>query len=318
MTRRMWQRAMIGLARSHRMTCFMQQSRATSFLSRRFVAGGTPADAVDYAQNLLAEHGIRSSLFYLGEYVDDRGKVSENLRNKLDVATLLAGSGLDLHISVDPTQIGYQVDPALSYANAESIAARIRAGIGNRVGAHCLMFDMEDAAVVDPTIALHDHLHAQGYPVALTLQAYLRRTLDDLEAQVAQGARVRLVKGAFAADGTVAHRSQQAIKANFRKLIARMLSRRARDQGFYPIIATHDTDLHGFARTTAADHGWSPGEYEFEMLLGVRSDVARALAAQGERVRLYTPFGRDWWPYAVRRIGENRRNAILLARSLIA
>ena len=95
-----------------------------------------------------------------------------------------------------------------------------------------------------------------------------------------------------------------------------MFSREARDTGFYPIIATHDDGLHRYAIERAAANDWHAGDYEFEMLLGVRGDVAEDLARRGERVRLYLPFGRDWWPYAVRRIGENPRNAWLLLRSL--
>lgn len=95
-----------------------------------------------------------------------------------------------------------------------------------------------------------------------------------------------------------------------------MLSVEARTHSFYPIIATHDDKIHRFALHRAADAGWQQGEYEFEMLLGVRPDIARSLAQSGEQVRVYVPFGRDWWPYAVRRIGENPRNAVLLARSM--
>jgi len=97
-----------------------------------------------------------------------------------------------------------------------------------------------------------------------------------------------------------------------------MLSVQARKAGFYPIIATHDTGLQDYAVATARANGWQPGTYEFEMLLGVREDAARGLAARGERVRLYVPFGRDWWPHAARRIGENPANAVLLLRSLVS
>lgn len=171
--------------------------------------------------------------------------------------------------------------------------------------------------MVNSTIALHDDLRAARLPVALTLQAYLRRTEGDLQAQIARGSRVRLVKGAFAAGTRVAFTRQGAIKTNFRHLIELMLSRQAREAGFYPVIATHDDHLHAHAIEHAEGNGWHPSEFEFEMLVGVRDNVARALAARGHQVRLYVPFGRDWWPYAVRRIGENPRNAWLLARSLV-
>jgi proline dehydrogenase len=178
------------------------------------------------------------------------------------------------------------------------------------------MFDMEDASLVEPTIGLHDEIRQRGLPVALTLQAHLKRTAADLRAQIAAGSRVRLVKGAFVAGADIAYTRQRDIKSNYRRLLEQMLSARARKRGFYPIVATHDHRIHELAIATARRNGWKAGQYEFEMLLGVRTDVARALVQRGERVRLYLPFGREWWPYAVRRIGESPRNAMLLARSL--
>lgn len=317
MVRRLWQTAMIGLARSPRVTSFMQRTRSTSTLARRFVAGKTPSEAIDRALHLLQKDGIRSSLFYMGEYVDRPDLVRENVEAITEAVRALGRSGLDIHVSIDPTQIGHQIKPELAQENARRIAAVLQDQIGDRTGVHCLMLDMEDTSVTAPTIALHNALQDDGYPVALTLQAYLRRTMADLTAQIARGSRVRLVKGAFAAGPDVAFTSRAEIKRNSRALIDLMLSSAARDSGFYPIIATHDTRLHDYAIERARRSGWAAGEYEFEMLLGVRGDVAQALARRGERVRLYVPFGRDWWPYAVRRIGENPANAVLLARSLL-
>jgi len=162
-----------------------------------------------------------------------------------------------------------------------------------------------------------NYLSEGGLPVALTLQAYLKRTSSDMEPLIDSGAKVRLVKGAFAASQDIAFTHQAEIKNNYRRLVELMLSKKAKEQGFYPIIATHDNKIHDFAIKIAKKNGWKQGQYEFEMLLGVRSDVAEYLSDRGERVRLYVPFGHDWWPYAVRRIGENPRNGLLLARSLI-
>ena len=181
-----------------------------------------------------------------------------------------------------------------------------------------MMLDMEDQSIIDWTIALHDVLLSAKMPVALTLQAYLRRTKSDLLTQIRRGTRVRLVKGAFAAGRAVAFTSTGYIKANSRRLIDLMFSRAARDAGFYPIIATHDERLQQYAIECAAREGWRAGEYEFEMLLGVRDGIAEGLSRRGERVRFYLPFGRDWWPYAMRRIGENPHNASILLRSLVA
>lgn len=317
MFRRWWQMAMIALARSGPVTRFIQDTRATSSLASQYVAGRTPAEGVARARTLLEADRIRSSLFYMGEYVDRLDLVEENLRNQMAIAEKLAEAGLDIHVSADPTQIGHHIDPALVDERAEKLARTIGGLARGREGVNCLMLDMEDQTLIDPTIGLHARLRHKGLPVALTLQAYLRRTEADLVEEIARGSRVRLVKGAFAAGVDIAFASRREIKANSRRLIDLMFSPRARTSGFYPIIATHDTALHAHAITTAEVNGWPKGSYEFEMLLGVREDVAKDLAARGERVRLYVPFGQNWWPHAVRRIGENPSNAVLLARSLI-
>ena len=318
MLRRIWQSVMIALARSGWLTRLGRGTSLRASPSRRYVAGGDAAAGMGRARELAAADGIRASLFFLGEYVEDRGKIAEAVENKLAVAGELAEAGLDIHVSVDPTQIGGSLDDDLMDANADAIAARIGAFTGLPGGVHCMMIDMEDHSVVDKTIALHDRLQAAGYPVALTLQAYLRRTEADIARLIERPSRVRLVKGAFVASSDIAFTSQAEIKANYRRLIDLMFSPEAREAGFYPIIATHDDRLHAYAREVARRNGWPEGTYEFEMLMGVRGDVAGALAAAGERVRLYVPFGRDWWPYAIRRIGENPRNALLLARSLVS
>jgi len=318
MLRRAWQNAMINLARSPAAARFMQGNRATSFLVNKYVAGQSPAQAVKVAGELLSAYGMRSSLFYLGEYVNRLDLVAENVANILAVAQALEQTDFDVHVSVDPTQIGQSLDPGLARDNAWRIAEEISRASGDRPGIHCLMFDMEDASVCGTTVALHDELRKKGLPVALTLQAYLRRTDSDMRAQIDAGNRVRLVKGAFAEDSDIAYTRQEDVKANFRRLIEMMFASDAKGNGFYPIVASYDNRILEFAINLARRNGWKPGQYEFEMLLGVQSDVAHDLARRGERVRMYLPFGRDWWSYAVRRIGESPRNAVLLARSLIS
>ncbi len=318
MLKRAGQGTMIAAARSSWLKRFMQGTRATSSLAERYVAGREGAEAVAHAQTLMAQDGIRASLFFMGEYVDTPELVDENVAQKLAITDALAATGLELHISVDPTQIGYQIDPEIVLKHAKSIASAIAAQSGGRGGINCMMIDMEDESVTGPTIALHDALADMGFPMALTLQAYLRRTAADLDAQIRRGSRVRLVRGAFVGAEEVAYTEIAEIKANYRHLIDRMLSPEALEAGFYPIIATHDTSLHDYAIAKASAEGWPKDRYEFEMLLGVREDVARALAARGERVRLYLPFGKNWWPYAIRRIGEYPGNARLLAKSLLS
>lgn len=313
-----WQKTMIALARSRAAKALAERLIGGSALARQYVGGADAAAAVETAKDLMSRHAITASLFHLGEYVDTPELAQSNFAAKIAAARLAGEAGIDVHVSVDPTQLGHLFDPEGAEARMRAIAAEIRDAAGQRPGVHMLMLDMEDASFTDATIALHDALALAGLPVGLTLQAYRHCTLDDMRRAVATGARVRLVKGAFAAGSSLALQKEAEIKANYRKLISLMLSPEARASGFYPIIATHDTTLHDYARREARSHGWQPGEYEFEMLLGVRTNVAEALACDGEKVRLYVPFGHDWWPYAVRRIGENPRNALLLARSAVS
>lgn len=315
--KRLWQRGMIALARSSGVKDFMQARSGMQKLARRFVAGADAASAVATARRLLDEKGIHTSFYYLGEYIDRLELVQVNVDQKLAIAALLTDEAFDVHISVDPTQIGLQTDPDQVGPRARSIGRAITRASAGKPGFHCLMLDMEDVGVVDFTLALHDDLRRLELPVAVTLQAHLRRTERDLTRVIENGGKVRLVKGAFVDAKDVAFTTEAEIKENYRKLVSLMLSPQARESGFYPIVATHDDRILAEAVMLARVNGWPQGAYEFEMLLGVRSDVAEGLARQGERVRLYVPFGRDWWPYAIRRIGESPANGVLLARSLI-
>lgn len=295
----------------------MQASSSASSLAGRYVGGGDVEEALTTAKNLRSQN-IRASLFFLGEYVDSEERVEENVAAKIAVTRRLSEAGLDVHVSLDPTQIGCSIDWQLGSENARRIAQVVRETSQDRPGLHCVMLDMEDFSVNQATLNLHGCLLEGGFPVALTLQAYLRKTYGDMERAIAQGAKVRLVKGAFAAKSDVAFTGFAEIKDNFRRLIDLMLGKEAKTAGFYPIIATHDESLQAYTIDRARNAGWEQGAYEFEMLYGVRPGLAKGLAEAGERVRLYLPFGRDWWPYAVRRIGENPRNALLLARSLVS
>jgi proline dehydrogenase len=315
MFRRAWQSGMIALACNQTIKKTMQSWSATSQLARRYVGGASPDDAVLETSNLWNQN-IRSSQFYLGEYVDTLELVDENVNNKIAVTRALKGTDFDVHVSVDPTQVGFSIDRSMARKNMFQIAEEIKVAAGNRQGVHCLMLDMEDSSVTTPTIEMHDALWSAGLPVAQTLQAYLKRTEADMLAKIRQGSKVRLVRGAFAAGADIAYTSIADIKQNYRKLAQLMLSTEARQSGFYPIFGTHDDALHDDIITYAREAGWPQGSYEFEMLYGARPDVAASLVAKGERVRLYLPFGSDWWPYALRRIGENPRNAYLLGRAV--
>jgi proline dehydrogenase len=315
--KRIWQSWMIALARAPGVTRWMQGNRATTSIARRFVAGADVAQAMAVARDLHAA-GFKSSLYYLGEYVRDPAIVAENGRQKIEIAESLSAAHLQVHVSVDSTQIGYAIDETEGERLALKIGARIR-DLGRANGAPpVLMLNMEDADYVDRILALHAQLLAAGVPVAQTLQAYLKRSAGDLAPLIAAGGHVRLVKGAFADPRPHAYQGKAAIDASYLDQARRMLGADAKASGFRPVFGTHDDQLIAEIRLIAKNGGWQPGQYEFEMLYGVRSELQRQLRKAGEQVRLYLPFGRDWWPYAVRRVGESPRNAALLARALVS
>jgi proline dehydrogenase len=317
--KRTWQSWMIALARSARVTRWMQGNRATAYVARRFVAGADAAQAMAVARD-LQQAGFKASLYYLGEYVKDPAIVAENGRQKIQLAESLKAAQLQIHISIDSTQIGYAIDEKAGEQLALKIGAHVRdLGLQQPGGAPpVLMLNMEDAEYVDRILALRLQLLAAGVPVAQTLQAYLKRSADDLSAIIAAGGHVRLVKGAFADPRPHAYQGKAEIDGNYLSLARRMLGADAKASGFRPVFGTHDDALIAEIRLIAQNGGWRPGAYEFEMLYGVRPQLQRHLREAGEQVRLYLPFGRDWWPYAVRRIGESPRNAALLARAVVS
>ncbi len=312
---KIWQSGMIALATSGRVTGFMQRNARASALATRFVAGADRDAALSRAL-ALKENGFVASLFYLGEYVADPGLVEQNVAQKMAIAEALGAAGLDAHVSVDPTQIGYAIDEGTGRSNAGRIGRVIADQPKGR--RNLLMLDMEDFALVDRTLALHRHLVDAGMPIAITLQAYLRRSEEDLRALVAAGAAVRLVKGAFAESRARAWTTRAEIDKSYLRLASTMLSPEAEASGFYPIFGSHDDKMVWPILDMARARAWTAGGFEFEMLFGVRGELQDRLRDAGQTVRLYLPFGRDWWPYAARRVGESPRNAVFAARALLS
>ncbi|TVM16398.1 proline dehydrogenase [Oceanidesulfovibrio indonesiensis] len=314
---RLWQRTMIRLARSRTITDFMHASRLMRPFSSRFVGGGDAGQAVATAQELAGE-GIAASLFYLGEYVDSEKLVRENVDALLKAIPAMAAAGLPLHVSVDPTQIGSVLSWSLCRENAFRLAravAEVARG-GSHPARPALMLDMEDAGVNRETLQLYFTLRENDLPAAVTIQSYLHRSLDDLRDLAAEGAFVRLVKGAFAESPAIAHTVRSARNASFKAAVDVLFSQRARERGVYPALGTHDHRMIDYAGMVAQANGWRRQDWEIEMLYGVRPGYQRRLVQQGFRVRLYLPFGRSWWPYSIRRVGETPRNLAFVLRSM--
>ena len=309
-----WQKSMIALARNGAITRFMHRNAATSRLAGSFVGGKTPAQAAKTAKRMKTE-GINISAFYLGEYVDDEATVAQGVTQLMQVMQELAKDNLQLHVSVDPTQIGSVQSLELLHTNAQELATALqRSSSGQR---KVLMIDMEDSGVTQLTLDLYHSLSGKGFPVAVTLQAYLHRSKKDLDRLVEQGAMVRLVKGAFAEPASLAATQKDAIDLRFRQAMATLFSPRAKQTGCYPVIASHDKAMIDHAIHLAEKNGWRKNEYEFEMLYGVRDALQRQLAGQGYTMRAYLPFGESWFPYAIRRVGENPANTVFVLRAML-
>jgi proline dehydrogenase len=310
-----WQKMMIALARNQFLNRTMQEWPAMSLFSKRFVGGIDRESGIERCLE-LAKQGTAASLFFLGEYVEDQTVASANISILNALVPRLAKAGLDLHISVDPTQAGAMTSWSLCRDNVVSLAKTIQAH--SAAGHDVVMLDMEDASVTQQTIDLYYHLRSLNLPAAITIQTYLHRTQHDLAGLIGTGAMVRLVKGAFAEKSAIAVTGRHDRDQAFRKGIDALFSGDAKARGVRPVLGTHDHAMIEYASQAAEANGWGKTEWEVEMLLGVRPDYQAKLMEQGYGLRLYVPFGRDWWPYSIRRVGENPRNALFLLRSLLS
>ncbi len=308
---------MISLASNGRLKRGIQSRKSFAQLSQKFIGGSSAEEAVANAAT-LKQIGFSTSLFFLGEYVEDQELINQTIEQLKHTIENLAKEKMEIHVSIDPTQVGLQIDEELCRMNLTNLSQLITdtCKSGSNGYVNRLVLDMEDSSVTEFTISLYKSLLKAKQLVAITLQAYLYRSVQDLEQVIAAGGMVRLVKGAFAEKSAVAFSKRKDIDNSFLKLSKRMLSSEARENAFYPVFATHDVSLIEKIIAIADKNGWSKNDYEFEMLYGVRRDLQDSLKKQGERVRIYHPFGKDWWPYVSRRIGENPRNLIFLLKAL--
>lgn len=313
----MWQQAMIALARSDRLTAAVHASKRLASTSAQFVAGPTAQDAVRVVRDLRARR-ITASVYFLGEYVTDAAVIAATVEELQAVITLLADEGLEVHVSVDPTQVGLMRDPELARANITKLAEAVQAAETSSDRPGTLMIDMEDADVVDFTLDLHHELQDAGLPVAVTLQTYLHRSSGDARALAARGARVRLVKGAFAPPASIGATTRAEIDSRYRQVLAQMLSEESRAAGTHLTLGTHDHFILDEAIIQAQAHGWPDDRLEIEMLYGVRPDLQDDLVTRGHRLRLYLPYGQMWFPYVIRRVGEAPRNLRFAVRALLS
>ncbi|MFI5254534.1 MAG: proline dehydrogenase family protein [Candidatus Limnocylindrales bacterium] len=271
----------------------------------RFVAGETLPLALDACARLKAA-GLHTTLDVLGESVASPEAARAAADRYVELLDALAARGLDGNVSLKLTQMGLVVDPALCRENVARVTARAA-----QTGAF-VRVDMEDSTKTEATLAIVRELRAATPEVGVVVQSYLRRSADDIERLIAEGTRVRLCKGAYNEPDEVAFETKAEVDASYRRLLERLLS-----AGNYPAIATHDPKLVAAVTDFARREHIDPSRFEFQMLYGIRRDLQSQLARDGWTVRVYVPFGSEWYPYFMRRLAERPANVIFLLRSVL-
>ncbi|MQA60818.1 MAG: proline dehydrogenase [Actinophytocola sp.] len=274
----------------------------------RFVAGESRADAVA-AVAALADKGLYATLDYLGEDTTDTELAERTVQAYLKLLDSLhqEGLGARAEVSVKLSALGQRLDAKLAVDNAFRICAAAEQ-CGTTV-----TVDMEDHTTTDATLGAVAELREAWPSVGAVVQSYLRRTEADVDALAAPGSRVRLVKGAYAEPPEVAYAHAHDVDLGFVRCANRLLA-----GGGYAMFGTHDPRLIEIAGDRARAHGRAPGEYEFQLLYGVRPDEQVRLAAAGETVRVYVPYGEQWYGYLMRRLAERPANAAFFLRALVS
>ena len=241
---------------------------------------------------------MTETLDLLGESVATMSEADAATRTYLAMFDRIAAAGIGRNVSLKLTQLGLTIDRATCVDNLRRILDE--AGRGE----FFVRIDMENSLYTQVTLDVFETIWQQGYRNAgIVLQAYLRRTAADAARMNAIGARVRLVKGAYREPRSIAFHRKADVDAAFREVMQLLL-----DHGTQPAIATHDPDMIDATRKHAAARGIPPARYEFQMLYGIRRDLQAELRNRGYGVRVYVPFGREWFPYFMRRLGERPAN----------
>jgi proline dehydrogenase len=275
-------------------------------VASRYVAGETLDDALRQIETLAGE-GAMATLDLLGEEVRERAKAEATAAEYERMLDAIAERGLPSNVSIKPTALGLKIDDGFFRDNLERVFAAARRH-GNFV-----RIDMEDVTTTDATLAAYRDLQPRYPNVGVVLQAYLRRTLADIDALPRAGANVRLCKGIYIEPRAHAYKAYETVRLNFLAALEKLLSR-----GVYTAIATHDEHLVCGALALVDRLRLPRDRYEFQMLLGVEPELRRILLAEGHRLRVYVPYGRDWYPYSTRRLRENPQVARHVLRAFLS
>ena len=300
----------IALSRNQPLRHFSERSALGRRMSSRFIAGMGIDDVLRSAE-AIQKQGIASTLDSLGENVTtaDEARRSADIYHRLIDA--IQTRGLNANVSVKLTQMGMDLDP--QHALAREIVSEL---VDHAVAANTFVrVDMEGSeytqATIDLVRALNDNPVNRGH-VGIVIQAYLYRSAEDIAALTAEGIRIRLCKGAYNEPASLAFPAKADVDANYVRLTQTLLT-----TGIYHGLATHDEAMIAAASSFVRERHIDPKTFEFQMLYGVRRDLQKALVAEGYNVRVYVPFGSEWYPYFMRRLAERPANVLFIAKNML-
>jgi proline dehydrogenase len=295
---------LLQLAKSSRLRRWITSNTTTRRMAARFVPGEELALAIEAARS-SNRAGMTVSLDHLGENVGSREDAERARLAYTDALERIAAEGVDANVSLKLTHLGLDIGD-------EFCAGQLRAVVRRAAElANFVRVDMEGSAYTDRTLRLVRQARAESNSVGTVIQAYLYRSEEDVRALLDIGCRIRLVKGAYKEPSAIAFQRKKDVDANFIKLMKILLP-----SGVYNALATHDPRMIEAAIRFAAEQNITKDKFEFQMLYGIRTDLQQQLVKQGYRVRVYIPFGKDWFPYFMRRLAERPANLAFFARNL--
>jgi len=295
--------ALLKLSESKSFARWVTSNQITRKMSHRFVAGEALSEAIAAAR-ACNDHGMTVSLDYLGENVTTTADAQRARDSYLKVFDRIASEKLDANVSCKLTQLGLDLSTEFCEGQVFSIVERAAAC------QNFLRVDMEGSLYTARTIDIVKRVRSRSPAIGTVIQAYLYRSEQDVQDLLAYGCRIRLCKGAYKEPPQVAFPKKQDVDANYVKLMRLLLP-----SGFYHGIATHDPKMIAATIRCAAEMKIAKEDFEFQMLYGVRTDLQRQLVRDGFRLRIYIPFGQDWFPYFMRRLAERPANLAFFVRN---
>jgi proline dehydrogenase len=276
------------------------------FFSKRYIAGEDIEDAVNVTRG-LNNQGIYTTIDVLGEAVQNREEAVESKNKALEVLDTIVQFNLKANLSIKPTQMGLAIDEDFAYEQVRILVQKAK-----EINSF-IRIDMEDSPYTDATFRLYRKLKQDFDNVGVVVQAYLIRTYDDIVVLNKIGTNYRLCKGIYIESPSIAYKDKEAIRKNYVKDLELMLK-----NGNYVGIATHDEYLVNEAYRLIKELNIPKDKFEFQMLLGVREDLRNKINNDGYKIRVYVPFGKDWYAYSTRRLKENPQMAGQIFRNIFS